>query len=219
MKVAYQFVICCLLALGGPSLAHAEGNGPRAVVEKAAKEVLAILKQDGEKIRNNPEEIVRLANEHILPLFDFDKMSYFVLGKAWTQATPEKKAEFQQEFKELLISTYATALSKFSTSGEVIYNDTIVSPKNTKIAIVPTEIRQKGAGPIKVAYRMFQTNEDWRIYDVVIDGVSLVTNYRASFASELRAGGLDGLISKLGQHNTPREQSGTVTVQPASQTQ
>lgn len=221
MKVSYQIAVCWLLALAlGWSLpARAEDNGARTVVEKAANEVLAILKQDGERIRNNPQEIVRLANEHILPLFDFDKMSYFVLGKVWSQATPQQQADFQKEFKELLISTYASALSKFSTDGEIVYKDTVVSPKNANIAIVPTEIHQKGAGPIQVAYRMLQAKEVWRIYDVVIDGVSLVTNYRANFASEVRTHGLEGLIAKLGKHNEPAEQSGTVTVQPASQTQ
>ena len=218
MKAVYQFVGYCLLALAisWSIPVYAEDTDPKQVVEKAATEVLAILKQDGDNIRNDSKEIARLANEHILPLFDFDKMSYFVLGKAWNDATEQQQTDFQREFKEMLISTYASALSRFSTDGQIIYNDAIVSPKNTNVAIVPTEIRQKGSGPIKVAYRMFRTDETWRIYDVLIDNVSLVTNYRASFASEVRNDGLDGLIAKLGKHNQPQEQSGTAS---ASQTQ
>jgi phospholipid transport system substrate-binding protein len=221
MKAVNQFVGYCLLALtiSWSLPAYAEDAEPRLVVEKAATEVMAILEQEGDSIRNDSKEIARLANEHILPLFDFDKMSYFVLGKAWSDATEQQKSDFQKEFKEMLISTYASALSRFSTDGQIIYNDVMLSPKNANVAIVPTEIRQKGSGPIKVAYRMFRTDETWRIYDVLIDNVSLVTNYRASFASEVRADGLDGLIAKLGKHNQPRGQSGTANIQPASQAQ
>ena len=129
------------------------------------------------------------------------------------------KDKFQKEFKALLISTYTTALSEFSTDGDIVYKEVVVSPKNDNIAVVPTEIRQKGAGPVEVAYRMFRVDGIWRIYDVAIGGVSLVTNYRANFASQLRSNGLDGLIASLGKHNLPQDQANSIMVQPASQTQ
>ena len=211
-----------VLALCWHPLVSAMETGPREVVEKAANEVIEILRQDGDNIRSNPDEIYELANEFILPLFDFDKMSYFVLGKVWQQATAQQKLDFQREFKQLLISTYATALAGFKTDEEIVYQKVMVSPKNENIAIVPSEVRRKGAGPIAVAYRMIRADGAWRIYDVVIDGVSLVTNYRANFASKLRSGGLDSLITNLNEHNKTESQprdAAKVTVQPASQTQ
>lgn len=218
MRFLTQIGLGLMLLTGWLSLAHAEDQGPRIVVEQAANEVLDILKKDGDKIRNNPDEIVNLANDLILPLFDFDKMSYFVLGKSWTGATDQQKQDFQREFKRLLIATYTKAISEFSDDREIIYKDTVVSPKNTNVAMVPTEIRQKGGAPINVAYRMFQSESQWRIYDVVIDGVSLVTNYRANFAGQVRSNGLDGLIASLSKHNQPQDQVKATTIQPASQT-
>jgi phospholipid transport system substrate-binding protein len=218
MKFLTQIGLVLILAAGWLSLAHAADQGPRMVVEQAANEVLAILKKDGDKIRNNHDEIVNLANDLILPLFDFDKMSYFVLGTSWTQATAQQKQDFQREFKRLLIATYTKAISEFSDDREIIYKDTVVSPKNPSIAMVPSEIRQKGGEPIQVAYRMFQTESQWRIYDVVIDGVSLVTNYRANFAGQVRSNGLDGLIASMSKHNQPQSQVNATTIQPASQT-
>ena len=185
MKFLTQIGLGLVLLTGWLSLAHAGDQGPRMVVEQAANEVLDILKKDGGKIRKNPDEIVNLANDLILPLFDFDKMSYFVLGKSWIQATNQQKQDFQREFKRLLIGTYTKAITEFSDDREIIYRDTVVSSKNTNVAMVPTEIRQKGGAPINVAYRMFQSESQWRIYDVVIDGVSLVTNYRANFAGQV----------------------------------
>jgi len=188
-------------------------TGPKAVVEKAANDVISTLDNERDSIRNDPDKVYSLVNELILPHFDFDKMSYFVLGKAWKTASEQQKLDFQNEFKQLLINTYTTALLEFSTEEKILYKDVKVSPKNNNVAIVPTEIRQKGTAPIGVTYRMYRTEGQWRIYDVIIDGVSLVTNYRANFAGEVRSNGLDGLISSLNEHNRPKD---VVTIQPAA---
>lgn len=188
-------------------------SGPKAVVEKAANDVISTLDTEGESIRNDPDKVYSLVNELILPHFDFDKMSYFVLGKVWKTASEQQKLDFQNEFKQLLINTYTTALLEFSSEEKIIYKDVKVSPKNKNVAIVPTEIRQKGTNSIDVTYRMYRTGDHWRIYDVIIDGVSLVTNYRANFAGEMRSNGLDGLIRSLSEHNQPND---VVTIQPAA---
>lgn len=220
MKLTQRLVIFFLAASCWAGMLHAsvdEGQaGPRAVVENAANQVIAILEEKREFIRNNPDEIYGLVNEHILLHFDFDKMSYFVLGKAWKGATAQQKSDFQREFKYLLINTYATALLEFSTDDEILYKDVAFSPKNKNVAIVSTEVKPNGADPIGVSYRMFHSADAWRIYDVVIDGVSLVTNYRANFAGQVRSKGLDGLIASLSEHNQPKE---SVALQPASQKQ
>jgi phospholipid transport system substrate-binding protein len=220
MKLVQQLGICLIMVLCWGSIAHANVDdaqaGPRMAVETAASGVIDILEKEREVIRANPDKLYGLVNQHILPHFDFDKMSYFVLGKAWQAASAQQKADFQREFKHLLISTYTTALLEYDTGHKIVYKDVIVSPKNKNIAIVPTQIRQKGAGPINVSYRMIQANDSWKIYDVVIDGVSLVTNYRANFAGQVRSKGLDGLITSMGEHNEPKN---TVSIKPVSQKQ
>ena len=220
MKFTQQLAMILLTAWCWAGMAHAsvdEGQtGPRIVVENAANQAIAILEEKREIIRQNPDEIYGLVDDQILPHFDFDKMSYFVLGKVWKNATEQQKSNFQREFKHLLISTYATALLEYSSDDEIVYKDVSYSPKNKNIAIVSTEVRPKGATPVGVSYRMFRTDDTWKIYDVVIDGVSLVTNYRANFAGQVRSKGLDGLITSLSEHNQPKQ---SVAIQPASQKQ
>jgi len=201
------------------SIAHANSNelGPQEAVEQAANRIIVVLEKEGDAVRGNPDKIYSLVNDHVLPHFDFDRMSYFILGNAWKSASEQQQGDFQEQFKRLLINTYTTALSEYSTDGEILYKKVMVSPKNDNIAIVQTEVRQAGRGPVAVSYRMYRSEGAWRIYDVSIGGVSLVTNYRANFAGQVRSKGLDGLISSLSEHNIPKED--VVTVKPASQIQ
>jgi len=221
MKFTNQAKILLVLAVCWSSLAHASIDGvelgPKEAVEQAANQVIEVLEKEGDEIRGNQDKIYSLVNNHILPHFDFDKMSYFVLGNAWKSASEQQRNDFQDQFKHLLINTYTTALSEYSTDGEIIYKEVMVSPKNENIAIVPTEVHQKGRGPVAVAYRMYRSEGAWRIYDVSIDGVSLVKNYRANFAGQLRDSGIEGLISSMSEHNQPKED--VMTAKPASQTQ
>ncbi len=182
---------------------HASEMEAHEVVKTAADEVIAVLEREAESIKNNPDRVYGLVEAHILPHFDFDKMSYFVLGNYWKNATKEQQKRFLSEFKQLLVGTYATALSEYSSEEEIAFMPTKVS-SNPDVAIVPTEIRQKGADPVSVAYRMYRTGDVWRIFDVAIGGISLVTNYRASFAGQIRKGGMDGLLDSLAEHNKPK---------------
>lgn len=221
MKFISQIILLFSLA-AGVSL-HAYGSsaekslGPQEAVEQAANRIITVLKEEGDGVADDPDKVYALVDTHVLPHFDFDRMSYFVLGQVWKSATDKQKEDFQEQFKQLLINTYTTALSEYSTDGEILYTGVKISPKNEDIAIVQTEIRQKGRGPVAVSYRMYRTEGLWRIYDVSIGGVSLVTNYRANFAGSVRSQGLDGLISTLMDHNKPK--SDTATVKPASTVQ
>lgn len=213
-----MLLICvlCWLPVAQADVSNNEA-GPKAVVEQAANQVITVLIKEGDAIIGSTDKIKKLADEHILPHFDFDRISYLVLGNVWKEATDEQKAGFQNEFKQLLMDTYATALSKFSTDEKIIYKDVLTSPKNENVAIVPTVIQQKGAGPVDVAYWMYRTEGVWRIYDVAISGVSLMKNYRADFAGQMYGKGLDDLINTLKIRNKPVEQA--ATVKPAPQVQ
>lgn len=175
------------------------GMTPDQLVKKTADDVIEVIKSDKEIQAGNQQKIFALTEEKILPNFDFEKVSRLVLGKNWTQATPEQKQVFQQEFKTLLLRTYATALSKYK--NQVIEFRPFRMEAEADTATVKTAIQQQGGQPIEVDYTLSKKGEDWKVFDIVIEGVSLVTNYRSQFSQEIRTNGLDSLNKKLVEKN------------------
>ncbi len=175
-------------------------EGPDALVKRTAEDVIAVVKADKDIQAGNQDKIFKLAEEKILPNFNFEKVSRMVLGKNWTNATPEQKSAFQNEFKTLLLRTYATALSKYK--NQVIEYKPLRMADGANTATVKTSILQSGGQPIAVDYTLEKNAESWKVYDIVIEGVSLVTNYRSQFAQEIRQNGLDSLIKKLAEKNS-----------------
>ncbi len=174
-------------------------ESPDELVKRTAEDVLATVKSDQDIQAGNQEKIFALTEEKILPNFNFDKVSRLVLGKNWTKASPEQKAAFQAEFRTLLIRTYATALSKYK--NQTIEYKPLRMTDGASTASVKTQIVQPGGQPIAVDYSLEKQADTWKVYDIVIEGVSLVTNYRGQFAQEIRQNGLDSLIKKLGDKN------------------
>ena len=173
--------------------------GPDELVKRTAEDVIFVINTDPEIKKGNKEKIYKLAEEKILPNFDFTKVSRLVLGRAWRSANDEQKKGFINEFRTLLLRTYAVALSKYKNQ-KIIFKPTKVA-KTDKIVIVKSEVVQSGGQPIKVNYALAKDNEKWLVFDIVIEGVSLVTNYRSQFSSEIRKNGLDVLIKKLAKKN------------------
>ncbi len=187
----------CLLSFSVASFAV---EAPDELVKRTAEDVLTIVKADKDIQAGNQEKLFALAQEKILPNFSFDKVSRLVLGKNWTKATPDQKTGFQAEFKSLLIRTYATALSKYKNQS--IEYAPLRMADGATTATVKTSIVQPGGQPIAVNYTLEkQSDASWKVYDIVIEGVSLVTNYRGQFAQEIRQNGLDSLIKKLADKN------------------
>ena len=187
----------CLLSFSVASFAV---EAPDELVKRTAEDVLTIVKADKDIQAGNQEKLFALAQEKILPNFNFDKVSRLVLGKNWTKATPDQKTGFQAEFKSLLIRTYATALSKYKNQS--IEYAPLRMADGATTATVKTSIVQPGGQPIAVNYTLEkQSDASWKVYDIVIEGVSLVTNYRGQFAQEIRQNGLDSLIKKLADKN------------------
>jgi len=131
---------------------------------------------------------------------DFERVSHLILGKFWKTATPQQQVRFKKEFRTLLVRTYTTAFTEYA-NWTIRYLPITLNQDDDK-ALVRTEILQEGAKPVAVNYRMVNINNDWKVYDVLIQGISLVQNYRASFTSEVsRTGSLDQLIDELAQRN------------------
>ncbi|WP_425435866.1 MlaC/ttg2D family ABC transporter substrate-binding protein [Methylobacillus rhizosphaerae] len=190
--------MAALACVGFMNLAMAE-TAPDELVKKTAEDVLSVVKQDKDIKAGNQSKIFALAEEKILPNFNFDRVSRLVLGKAWTKATPEQKSAFQDEFRSLLLRTYATALSKYSNQT-IEYKPFRAQPGETDVK-VKTQILQPGGQPVAVDYSLEKGSDSWKVYDITIEGVSLVTNYRGQFSNEIRQNGLDGLIQKLAAKN------------------
>ena len=191
------FIGLSLLCFASASFA---AEAPDELVKRTAEDVLTIIKTDKDIQAGNKEKLFELTEEKILPNFNFDKVSRLVLGKNWTKATPDQKTAFQSEFKSLLLRTYATALSKYK--NQTIEYAPLRMADGATSASVKTSIVQSGGQPIAVNYTLEkQVDATWKVYDIVIEGVSLVTNYRGQFAQEIRQNGLDSLIKKLADKN------------------
>jgi phospholipid transport system substrate-binding protein len=178
----------------------ADDEHPQALVEAAIDNVLTELKENAEEIKADSNKIYELVQTTLIPHFDFDKMSKLALGKNWRNATEAQRARFVEEFRLLLVRTYSTALSEYA--GQEIRFIPFKGDVASKKVKVDMEIVQTGGASIPMSLSIFQDEQDnWKVYDVKVDGISLVTNYRTSFANEIRKDGMDKLIERLAERN------------------
>jgi len=188
-----------LLFMLGSGMLWAAVKAPQDIVQDTSAQMLDALRKNRETLRQDSSRIYDLVDQIVLPNFDFELMSRWVLGRNWQQATPEQRRRFSNEFRTLLVRTYAKALLEYSDSEiRVLPQATLVDNGE---ATVKTEARVRTGSPIPINYSMHLNNEGWKVYDVTVDGVSLVTNYRSTFASQIRSSGLDTVIADLQQRN------------------
>jgi len=199
----------CLLLVGllwapiGVSAApSAPPAGPQEVVQRVSDGLMRVLREDRGRLETDPGYVHRLVDELFLPNVDFDRVASLVLGPFWRDASAQQREGFRREFKAMLIHTYASALNKLS-EWEIRYPPMHLEPGQRDL-VVPTEILRDGAPPVEVSYRMAFDGARWRAYDVSVEGVSLLTNYRSTFVRMARQKGLDGLIQDLAQRNATR---------------
>jgi phospholipid transport system substrate-binding protein len=180
-------------------LALAADIPPDVLARTTTQEVLSILKKDKESLSDNPAKVYQLVEVKVLPNFDFNRMTQLAVGKHWPGATAQQKQALVVQFRNLLVRTYSSSLLEFSNQA-VEFKPMTIKPDDTDVT-VHSEIRQPGGQPIPIDYSMYKTAFGWKVYDVAIDSVSLVTNYRASFSSTIRQSGIDGLIATLAAKN------------------
>ena len=190
------------LLVGAPARA-APDIAPDALVRTSIDEVLAIIKADKELQGGNPQKLYALVEEKVLPHFDFSRMTRLAVGRNWAQASDAQKEALTKEFQTLLVRTYSTSLSQ--------YRNQTIDVKPAKFApadkdtTVKTVVNQPGGQPIPIDYGMERTDKGWKVYDVVVDGVSLVTTYRGSFNDQIQKSGIDGLVKTLADRNRSSE--------------
>lgn len=199
MKKAIAVVFVWLFMLSAATrAAEAPATTPDALVKDKTQEIMALLKQHQGEYRRDRAKLYDMVNKQVLPYFDFERMSQWVLGRYWRQANDAQRTQFVHEFRDLLVRTYATALLNY-TDQQVMYMPFHMAP-NANEAVVRTAIKQTSGGPdVPIYYAFYKGPQGWKAYDVSIDGVSLVTNYRATFASKIRREGIDGLLKSMAQ--------------------
>ena len=196
MRMPFLSIACLLLF--SSSLVHAgTPAGPEAVVKATTQRVLERVGTDP-GIIEDPDRLFSTMSELVLPHFDFDRISKRVLGKYWKQASDEQRRRFVTEFQRLLINTYAAALG--SSDGSRILFRPSKSRSESEVS-VRTEVARDGGSGIPINYEMHLVQEDWKVYDVAVDGVSLSMTYRNDFRSQARREGLDALIARMATHN------------------
>ena len=196
-----RFLAAILLA--ALPFAAAAQEAPDALVKRVTDEVLTIIKTDKELQAGNPRKVAELAEVKVLPHFDFARMTRLAVGRNWQQANDAQKEALTKEFRTLLVRTYSNSLSAYRNQTIEVKPSKIAAAD--KEATVRTAVIQQGGPPIPIDYSMEKTDGGWKVYDVVIDGVSLVTTYRGSFNDQIQKGGVDGLVKTLQERNRAPE--------------
>ena len=192
-------IVTAVLAFAAFQAWGAADIAPDALARSVTDEVLAIVRADKELQAGNVQRVAQLVEAKILPHFNFERMTQLAVGRNWRQASPEQQKVLVHEFRTLLVRTYTAAFTGYKNQT-VEYRAVRMAPGDNDV-VVKSLIRQPTGQPIAVDYSMDKTNGAWRVYDVKIEGVSLVENYRISFNSEVSRGGIDGLIRALTDKN------------------
>jgi phospholipid transport system substrate-binding protein len=189
------------LVLGANDTALAQ-TAPDKLVKSVADDVLAGLRQDPDLRAGSQTKFAELLEQKVAPHFDFERMARLAVGRGWRQATPEQQKALVEQFRSLLIRSYSSAYTAYKDIA-IEVKPVRMQPNDNDVQ-VRTEIKVPNSGQsISVDYSMYKAGSDWKIYDVTVEGVSLVTTYRSTFAEEIRQSGVDGLIKSLQEKNSP----------------
>jgi len=202
----FAFAPLLLLFILGAALSERsqvanQGDAPDVLIRTTTEEVVALIKQNGGS-KADPDErqrLIGLIQEKVAPHFDFVAMTRSAVGVNWRSATPKEQERLTFEFRALLLRTYSQVLLSYQ-DNEIVYKPLRLSPGDTD-AVVKIEIKQSGREAIHISFAMEKTSAGWKVRDVVVLGVSLVTNYRSSFTTKIRESGIDGLIRELEEKN------------------
>ena len=198
LKSVARLVLSLMWSFAAP-LAFAAELAPDAQMKALSEEVIAAIKKDKDLHAGNPKKIAELVEIKVMPHFDFRRMTQIAMGANWRRATPQQQDQLALAFKTLLIRTYSGAVTGYN--DQVIeFKPAHLRPGDTDVT-VRSQMKQTGAEALAIDYQMARADTGWKVYDVKVGGVSLVTTYRESFADVVRNRGVDGLIETLGSKN------------------
>jgi phospholipid transport system substrate-binding protein len=200
MKYLLKILMLCML--GFTLAAKAQEQSPEQLVQKLTDDILAAVKSDKQLAAGDKQKAMKLAEEKVLPYIDFEESTRLAVGRAWAQATPEQKKRLVSEFRNMLVRTYSNAIEGYQ--GQTLK----VLPSRGKQeakdeATVRTQFVRAGGKPLPIEFQMRKAGPQWKVYDITVEGVSLVLTYRSEFDAVVKQEGIDGLIKRLSEKNTP----------------
>jgi len=198
MKTYFGIAVLLSTLLLAPTTWAIE-TSPDILVNNTAQEVLTIIRRDKDIKSGNEAKILALVESKILPHFNFTRMTRLAMGKNWSKAAPQQQREMVKEFRTLLVRTYYKALSVFS--DHTIKVTPLKDIGGSTDVTVKTQMIQNHGQPVPINYSMEKTSNGWKVYDVTVAGISLIINYRGSFNSQIRKGGVEGLLNTLADKN------------------
>ena len=200
MKRILAALACCsLLAFAPGAQTLAAGTGPDALVKSVVDEVLAVIKDN-----KDPQTLRTLAEQKVLPHFDFRQMTQTAVGKSWREANASQQQALENGFRTLLVNTYTASLSRSSPGAKTVEVKPVpVGAASQGETLVKTLVKESGKPAVAIDYRMTKESGDWKVVDVTVENVSLVTNYRTTFSQEIARSGIDGLIRTLEEKGRP----------------
>ena len=192
-------------------LALAADTSPDQLAREATDKIVVLLKANKDEYSKDHKKLYAMVDEHVLAQFDFRAMSRTVLGRYWREANEDQRTNFSNEFRNLLVRTYGTALLKYNDE-EIVYLPFRMNPED-RTATVKSEVHRKDGGPpIAIQYNFYRTDKGWKVYDVAIEGASLVSTYQSTFAARVQKEGLAALITSLTQDNKTASNGGKASV-------
>src|ERR687898_797209 len=204
-----QFLKALALLLFVAVPVFAQDLGPEELVKKVTAEVMEAIKGDKQLAAGDRQRAMKVAEEKILPHVDFEEATRLAVGRGWAQATPEQKKKLVAEFRNMLVRTYSNALQPYE-GQQMKVMPVRMKPSDAEVT-VHNQFMRSGAKPVLLDYSMRKTDKGWKVYDIVVEGVSLVLTYRSEFDAVVKQEGIDGLIKRLAQKNTPAAVGGTST--------
>ena len=199
MRISTFLRRAALLALAVLPLAAFAQEAPDAMVKRVSGEVLQIVRTDPKVQAGDQQRIREVIETKLLPHFDFERMTSLAMGRNWQKATPEQQKQLVEQFRTLLVRTYSGALSQYR--DQTMEYKPMRGDPNASEVTVRTEVIRQGQAPVQIDYGMTKTPAGWKAYDIIVGGVSLVTNYRDEFNEQIKSGGVDGLIRTLADKN------------------
>lgn len=198
-KYMLTVLLCCF------SFVALAANDPVAMLQQTSSQMISALKQNKATLKSNPGVVEGLARQIILPQVDIAAMSQLALGRnAWQQASASQRQAFMTQFTTMMIRTYSSALAAYSNQS-VQFMPVRGGTANLTRVQVNSQVIQPGGPSIPMSYRLINRGNNWKVYDLSVDGISLVQSFRTQFANEISKGGMDGLLAVMAQHNSQRK--------------
>ena len=200
-------VLAFIATLAFAAVAVAQELAPDQLVQKITDDVLAAIKSDKDLAAGDKQKALKVAEEKVLPYIDFEQATRLAVGRAWNQASPEQKKRLVTEFRNMLVRTYSNAIQAYQ--GQTLKVLPARGKQDPEDTTVRTQFVRAGGQPLPIEFHMRQTDKTWKVYDIVVEGVSLVMTYRSEFDAVVKQEGIDGLIKRLAQKNTPASVGGS----------